>query len=127
MMREETIWIWGREMTLPMVFDCYEGEKVLPYQRAALRWFLEDLTPLNAALPAVEEYCRAVDWEEFGDRPVENIFRYVMPQQIFVKRTDDDSRVVGLLCAYRFDAENGLAVVFRNEALERVGTQNIVL
>lgn len=126
-MREETIWIWGREMTLPVVFDCYEGEKVLPYQRAALRWFLEDLVPLNAALPEVEKYCRAVDREKFGDRPVEDIFRYVMPQQFFVKRTGDDDRVVGLLCAYRFDTENGLAVVFRNEILEQVGTQNIVL
>lgn len=126
-MREETIWIWGREMTLPVVFDCYEGEKVLPHQRAALHWFLEDPAPLNAALPAVEKYCRAVDREEFGDRPVENIFCNVMPQQIFVKRTGDDSRVVGLLCAYRFDTENGLAVVFRNEVLEQVGTQNIVL
>lgn len=126
-MREETIWIWGREMTLPVVFDCYEGERVLSGQRAALRWFLEDPAPLNAALPAVENYCRAVDPEEFGGGPVDNIFRYVMPQRIFVKKTGDDSRVVALLCAYRFDEENGLAVVFRNEALEQVGTQNIIL
>lgn len=78
-------------------------------------------------LPAVEAYCRAADREAFGDGPIGNIFRYVMPQQLFVKRTGNDSRVVGLLCACRFDEENGLAVVFRDERLERVGTQNIIL
>jgi hypothetical protein len=32
-----------------------------------------------------------------------------------------------VMCAYKFNVDDGIAVVFRNGTLENVGTQNIIL
>lgn len=126
-MNKRRLTVWGRELELEIVYDRYEGEEVLPVQVEALNRFLGSPAPLEDARGAVEDYCRSISGGELGDGPIENVFRYVMPQEIFVKRTRDGSRVVGLMCACRFDEDNGLAAVFRDEGLERVGTQDIIL
>ena len=56
----------------------------------------------------------------------ENIFKYVMPKSIFVPHTKKH-RIAAIMCNYKFDMEHGIAVVFENGKLKKVGTQDIVL
>lgn len=119
--------VWGREFELPVVFDCYKGEVVLPEQEFALKQFLASAELLPSCLDMVKKYCEKQNPAQFENTHIDNIFKYVIPQQIYVQRTNDKSRVVALMCAYKFSPENGLAVVFKNETFDRIGSQDIVL
>ena len=122
----EKITVWGRETELEIVFDCYGDEEPLPVQQEALNAFLKDRDALlDDALTRIKEYCLQRDGDRIGGS-VDNIFRYVKPKALFLKR-DSARRTVALLCAYRFDPENGLAAVFRDERFSAVGTENIIL
>ena len=46
-MTEINLKIWGREFTLSIDYDCYEGEDVLPEQENALNSFLEHTDGIN--------------------------------------------------------------------------------
>ena len=56
---------------------------------------------------------------------IDNIFKYVIPKRIFIPRTD--KKIVAILCDYKFDMENGIAVVFENEKFKEIGVQDIIL
>jgi hypothetical protein len=49
-----------------------------------------------------------------------------MKNSLFKRGTTHD-RVVAILCAYKFNPDDSLAIVFKNEAFEEIGTQNIIL
>ena len=55
----------------------------------------------------------------------DNIFSYIKPEYLFVKREDHPR--VALMCKYRYDMEHGLAVVFAADGGITVGTQDIIL
>ena len=57
---------------------------------------------------------------------VDNIFKYVMPKNIYVPR-NLKKRVVAIMCNYKFDTEHGIAVVFENEQFKEIGAQDIAL
>lgn len=126
-MNKQKINIWGRSFELEIVYDCYQGEEVLPVQTEALKCFLENISLDGKSLKAVEDYCLSRNAKEIDGQSIDNIFRYVMPQSIYVQRTTDGSHVIGLMCAYKFDMEHGIAVVFKNEVFERIGSQDILL
>ncbi|THF77539.1 DUF6985 domain-containing protein [Cohnella fermenti] len=126
-MNKQKINVWGRDFELDVVYDCYEGEEVLSTQREALERFLTMPILISDSKKAVENYCLNRNSDEIGAQSVENIFKYVIPKSLYIQRTADDSRVVALMCAYKFDVDNGIAVVFKNERFDRVGTQNIIL
>lgn len=88
--------VWGSEVELEVVVDCYEGE----------------------------EYCLRRNAEDIGSPSIDNAFKYVVTKSICVYRTTDGSHVVGLMFAYKFNIENGIAVVFNNEKLDKVGTKD---
>ena len=119
--------VWGRDFELPVVFDCYKDETVLPEQELALTQFLAATDLLSSCLDKVKTYCEKQNPAQFEHAHIDNIFKYVIPQQIYVQRTNDKSRIVALMCAYKFFPENGLAIVFKNEMFEAIGSQDIVL
>ncbi|MDR0906780.1 MAG: hypothetical protein LBN00_11540 [Oscillospiraceae bacterium] len=136
-MNKQKLNVWGRDFELEVVFDCYEGESVLPVQKEALENFLAKskiitdekvmVSIISDVKAAVVEYCLKRNAEEIGMSTIDNIFKYVMPKSLYVQRTTDDSRVVGLMCAYKFDVDNGIAVVFKNEQFVNVDSQNAIL
>jgi hypothetical protein len=126
-MNKQKLNVWGREFELEIVFDCYEGEEVLNSQKETLQRFLEIPALIAESESKVKRYCLAQNAEDIGSQPIENIFKYVIPKSLYIQRSTDNERVIGLICAYKFDVDNGIAVVFKNEKLERVGTQNIIL
>ena len=126
-MNKEKISIWGREFEIEIVYDCYEGELVLPAQEEALKRILENIEVINNAKAELEAYCLKENSPEIGSERIDNIFRYVIPKALFIQRPVDDKRIVGLMCEYKFDEENGIAIVFKNEVLNEIGSQNIIL
>ena len=64
--------------------------------------------------------------EELADSSIDNIFKYVMPINIYIPR-NKNKRVTAIMCNYKFDVEHGLAVVFENEVFMVIDAQDIIL
>lgn len=127
--------VWGREFELPVEFDLYEGEDVSKTQKEALSEFEEKNSHegevvknmlLESSLDKLKAFCLDRNKEEIQEESIDNIFKYVIPQNLYVLRSET-CRVVALMCAYKFDLEHGLAIVFENECLKEIGTQDLVL
>ncbi len=115
--------VWGRELELKVIFDVYEGEVILDNQKKALDMFLSNKV-LFEDCSKVKGYIKKKDGDEISGE-ISNIFKYVAPKSIYVKR-DEKKRIVALLCDYRFDEEDGIALLFENEKFVKIGTQNII-
>ncbi len=118
----EKINIWGREFELKVIFDVYKGEEVTDIQKNAFDAFIKATDILLKNCEELKEYCLKQDQERIGGT-IENIFKYVRPESLFIKR-DNKDHIVVLLCNYRFDEEHGIAIFFKNEKLEYIGTQD---
>ena len=125
-MTNTNIEIWGRKFNLKIEYDCCEGDDILPTQVTAIENLREAKSAIFDAKEKVEAYCLSKNHYEIGADHIENIFKYVMPKYLFVRRTEA-KRIVAIMCNYRFDTENGIAVVFENEKLIQVGNQDIIL
>lgn len=125
-MNKSKLNIWGREFELDIEYDCYSGEEVLPIQNEALKSFVGASMAISAAKNNVEKYCLMNNQVDMGTDYIDNIFKYVIPKYLFVKR-NTDKRVVAIMCNYKFDIEHGLAIVFEDEKLTQIGKQDIIL
>jgi len=124
-MNKEEFMIWGRKFALSVQYDCYEGEDILPIQEEAFDCFKKESDIILASDQEMKKYCLEKNKAEIGEN-IDNIFKYVMPASIFVKRTRE-KHIVALMCNYKFDMEHGLAIVFEDEKLSQIGSQDIVL
>lgn len=118
----KTIRVWGREFELEVIFDVYEGEEVLELQNDALEAFTETSGNILDTCDELKEYCIKRDGDQIG-ASIENIFKYVIPESLFIKRNEKKRSVV-LLCNYKFDEEHGIALFFENEKLTHIGSQD---
>ena len=118
--------IWGRLLTLPIIFDCYEGESITIDQTDALEIFKSHLDWVEKSKEQVEAYCHECVAEDEENQKKGNIFSYVMPESIFIKRDKSHPRVA-LMCRYRYDPEHGLAIVFSNDGNVTVGSPDTIL
>lgn len=118
--------IWGRESSLPIEYDCYEGETVTTEQINAVSHFSDHTEWIEDAKNHVEAFCKDQVMEDVENDKKDNIFSYIKPECIFVKRDITHPRIA-LMCKYRYDLEHGLAVVFSSEGEITVGTQDIIL
>ena len=114
--------IWGRDFNLNVMFDVYEGEEVLDIQKEALQDFLNASYKILGSCEEVKEYCLKEN-QGLIEAPIENIFRYVMPEYLYIKR-DNRKHIVILLCNYKFDEEHGIALTFEDEKLTKIGSQD---
>lgn len=113
--------IWKRSFDIPVVFDVYDGEEILDEQETSLTSFISKSEELLNNPSYLSNYLVETSNGKVTD-PIDNIFKYVLPKSLFVKRIKD-KRVIALLCAYKYDPEHGLAVVFENEAFSKVTTE----
>jgi hypothetical protein len=126
-MNKIDIKIWGRDFTLPVSYDLFEDEEVLLVsQIQALGKLAENSSIFDNELDRLKKYCKERNPDKLADTEIENIFKYVMPKKILIMRSENDRRFA-LLCDYRFDPEHGLAMVFADERLAAIGTQDIAL
>lgn len=125
-MSKEKITIWSRDFDMEVKYDCYSGEEVLQIQKDAIDAFLQSEGAIEASLDQVKQYCLKNNKAEIGSENIENIFKYVAPKYLYVAR-NKKSRIVAIMCNYKFDPENGIAIVFENEKLSNIGMQDIIL
>ena len=117
---------WGRTLTLNIEYDCFEGEDITLSQKTAYdEFYCSADKVLNESKHIVENYCLQNDKEKIGQNSIDNIFKYVMPKTIYIERSS--KHVVAVLCAYRFNPEEGLAIVFEDCKFKEIGTENIIL
>ena len=126
MIKSMDISVWGREFTLPVFYDCYQGESVIEEQILMVYWFIANQHWLLEAKSRVVSYCRTEVMEDARNQKKDNIFSYVKPECLFVKRDGKRPRIA-LMCKYRYDPEHGLAVVFSCDGSISVGSQDIIL
>ena len=119
---------WGKEITLEVRFDLLDDERVTSRQAYALGAIFVSWGAVNAALDAVKSYCLENDGNmlasECGTARIDDIFDVVEPYSLFVVR-DNSKRSVALMCHYRLDPEHGLALLFENERLTKIGPEDI--
>lgn len=120
-MSKQKFTIWGREFELDVTYDCFQTENPTEIQKNAFENFVKKPELFDECKSAVEKYCQKAQ----ADIPLDNLFRYVIPQSIFIQRAEQ--RVIGVLCAYKFDMEHGIAIVFKNENFDKIGPQDIIL
>ena len=118
--------IWGREFSLPVDYDCYEGEEITEAQIQALKQFRTHTEWIEQSKSAVENYCKEQVMSDDENNKKDNIFSYIKPECLFVKRDKENPRIA-LMCKYRYDLEHGLAVVFSSDGEVAVGPQDIIL
>ena len=118
--------IWGRDFELRVTFDCFDDEEVLPIQEQTLEAFLKADVAIENSKKQLEEYILNDDYAELETDSIDNIFKYVIPTDIYIPRTPKN-RTAAILCDYRFDEEHGIAIVFENEQFKEIGTQDIIL
>lgn len=114
--------VWGREFSLKVIFDVYKGEEVLEIQKEALDSFVEAADYALDSCEKLKEYCLRSDGNRIG-KSIDNIFKYVIPESLFIRRNKAKHDVV-LLCRYKFDEEHGIALFFENEQLIHIGSQD---
>ena len=88
--------------------------------------FLDAKHAIEDSLEAVKQYCLSCNATEIGTKTIENIFKYVAPKYLYIPR-NADKHVVAIMCNYKFDPENGIAVVFENEQFKEIVRQDIIL
>lgn len=116
--------IWGRDFELPIEFDCYKGEEVTREQKRAMKAFDNHDEWIENAKKEVEDFCREAVMSDSENNKKDNIFSYVKPDYVFVKR-EDNPHVI-MICKYRYDQEHGLAIVFDSDGSVVVGSQDII-
>ena len=118
--------IWGREFSLPVEYDCYEGEEITEAQIQALKQFRTHTEWIEQSKSVVVNYCKEQVMSDDANNKKDNIFSYIKPECLFVKRDKENPRIA-LMCKYRYDLEHGLAVVFSSDGEVAVGLQDIIL
>lgn len=125
MTNELSILIWDRAFLLPVEYDCYDDENVTDMQKNAVKALTSRPECIADAKVQVENFCREHVLADDENSKKDNIFSYIKPDYLFVKR--EDSPRVALMCKYRYDVEHGLAVIFAADGSVTVGPQDIIL
>ena len=123
-MSKVRITLWDRDFELPVSYSCYPGEQVTVQQKETLALFCKSESPADGALPELKKYVIKTSEGQCGEN-IENIFKYVIPKSLYIPRADGN--IVAIICSYKFDMENGIAVVFENGKLKKIGTQDVIL
>lgn len=118
--------IWGRQFSLPVEYDCYGNEEITEQQIEAMDTFAKQIDCIEKAKKPIEDYCKDDLMNDDENQKKENIFSYIKPECVFVKRDREHPRVA-LMCKYRYDPEHGLAIVFSHDGKIAVGEEGIIL
>ncbi len=117
--------LWGREFNLEILYDCCDDERVLDTQKEALKDFMSS-NYANDSLEQIKAYCLEHNNGELNEVMITNIFKYVIPKQLYLER-NPKKEVIAILCDYKFDLEHGLAIVFEDGILREIGSEDSIL
>lgn len=113
--------IWNRIHDLKVLYECYGDQEPTVGQETRLDAFKADKKTIEDALITVKQFCLQDENMTSVDE-ISNIFKYVIPRAIYVKRNDSQD-IIALLCDYKFDLEHGIAIVFEKGILKEIVQQ----
>lgn len=125
-MKNTDIEIWDRKFSLKVEYDCYAGETITKQQTEAFKNFYNHPEWIKNAKTEVMDFCKDQVAKDDDIQNKDNIFGFIKPTGIFVKRDDWYPRVA-IMCNYRCDPEHGLAIVFDEYGDVVIGPQDIIL
>lgn len=117
--------LWGRDFDLNGVMQCYPGEEPTQTQTEAWNKFISNANLSEETKKTVEKYVLKHGLSDTGVSEVDNIFKYVIPKSIIIPRSK--RLVVAIMCNFKFDPEQGIAILFENGEFKEVGPQDIAL
>lgn len=117
--------VWDREFELPIEYDCYANEKVTREQLSAIDKFTQNTLKIQESKMFVEKYCKQSLELDKSNQKKNNIFSYIKPDYLYVKR--EEKPRVAIMCKYKYDLEHGIAIVFSQDGEIKVGLQDIIL
>ena len=123
MINSAKVTIWNREFNLDIIYQRYPGEEITASQESTANTITK--INFNSSLNAVKDYILENNQDELGRDEVTNVFRYVMPNRIFITRSDRN--LFAIACNYKFDLEHGLAVIFENGIFKEVGPLDLII
>lgn len=123
-MSKVKITLWNREFDIPVSYSCYPGEQVTQMQKDTLETFCAMEYPVDGILDELKKYVSKTA-EGKVEEKIENIFKYVIPKSLYIPRSEEP--IIAVICNYKFDMENGIAIVMENGKLKKIGTQDIIL
>lgn len=119
--------IWGRELPIKIIYDCFEGEEITEIQKETLSDFFEHKDAiLDSAYEKLKQFC-LYEYTEYYDLFSENVFKVAKPNALYIKRSITKKHVIGLLCAFRPYEEHGLAIYIEDCKPVKIGHQDIIL
>lgn len=118
--------IWGRGFELNIYYKMSSANKISAEQKAAYDAFMKKSVVVDEALPELKAYIEKNYSSKMQEEKVSNIFKYAMPRMVFIPK-QVEGNTVALMCDFAFDVEHGIALVFRDEVLKAIGSQDIVL
>lgn len=119
--------IWGRNLNIKIVADIFPGEEITELQNETFIRFMESKDEIfKQAFIRFKEYCLH-NYSDKVDEKFENIFSYIIPKSIYIRREQGDKHIAGIFCKFRFDRENDLVAYVENECVTKIGTQDIIL
>ncbi|WP_122642794.1 DUF6985 domain-containing protein [Luxibacter massiliensis] len=125
--KNEIMDIWGRQVQIKVIFDLFQGEDISEQQGVAYDKFYENKEKIfETSYAKLKEYCLE-NYSDKVDKNFINIYSYVIPKSLYIKREKNDKRTIGFFCKFRFDKENDLVVLIENEEIVKIGTQDIIL
>lgn len=124
-MNKVKVVLWGREFNIVVSYSCYPGEVITQVQKDALTEFCTQQNPVDGMLDELKQYVINTSDGKLESTNIDNIFKYVMPQSLYIPRSP--KKMVAVICNYKFDMENGIAVVFENGEFKQIGAQDIIL
>ena len=117
----------NRDMVLKINFDVFDNEEVSLLQKKAYKEFMDNIKEIFIkSYHALKDYCSKNYNIELDDT---NFYKFIMPKQIYIKRESKDKEYckLAILCNFKEDIENGLAIVWANNKIEEIGMQDIIL
>ena len=117
----------NREISLKINFDVFDDEEISFLQKKTLSEFMDNIKEIfTKSFKELKDYCGKnynIDLNET------NFYKYIMPKQIYIKRESKGKEYCkfAILCNFKEDVENGLAIVWVNNEFNEIGTQDIIL
>ena len=119
--------IWGRAFEIRVVFDVFPDEHISEQQIHSYEAFMNSKDKIfEDAYNKIKSYCLNY-FSDYVDKDFKNIFSYVIPKSLYIRRENDDRHVVGIMCIFRYDSENQLVALVENECVTKIGNQDIIL
>ena len=118
--------IWGRVFNLEVYFKKYYGKDVTEIQKHSYECFINSDVVIKQSLNALILFIEKNYRENLQEEKIENIFKYVIPKTIYIPN-NCEKRTVVLLCNFKFDYEHGLAIVYEEEGLVKIVSQDEIL